>query len=181
MTSSKVEVSRLSPADWEVLQDLRLRALKEAPDALLGDLAREAHRSPAEWMAFAFRHDWFAATLGGDPAGVASSLIDPATQDRFVESMWVHPRYRGVGVARHLLRAIEELVLNEGRRRIRLWVLEGNESAAALYRRYGFLETPTSQVVPGHPGLREIQFVVELRSRTGAESLGVTTLFAERR
>src|SRR5258706_350892 len=33
MTSSKVEVSRLSPADWEVLQDLRLRALKEAPDA----------------------------------------------------------------------------------------------------------------------------------------------------
>jgi RimJ/RimL family protein N-acetyltransferase len=45
-------------------------------------------------------------------------------------------RNRGIGTA-----AIHSLLKRAGPRQIDLWVLEGNERAKALYKRFGFRET----------------------------------------
>jgi ribosomal protein S18 acetylase RimI-like enzyme len=162
---STVAIQRLAPADWSVLRVLRLNALRDSPQAFLGDLGRENARSPAEWRLLAQERDWFAAICQGRPVGLASSVRDPETDHRSVESLWVETGFRDRGIATALLEAVERLVIQEGKALLRLWVLEGNAAAAETYRRYGFRESGERQPVPGHPQLLETQFVLTVPSR----------------
>jgi ribosomal protein S18 acetylase RimI-like enzyme len=165
MTFSRaVAIQRLAPPDWSVLRTLRLKALRDAPHALLGDLKREAARSPAEWQLLMKRQTWFAARSGGRAVGLVSSLRDPDSDERYVESMWVDAAFRGRGVVGALLEAVEHLAIREGRSVLLLWVLEGNAAAADAYRRYGFRESGLRQSVPGRPELIETQFFLDVPS-----------------
>ncbi|MFE9257004.1 GNAT family N-acetyltransferase [Streptomyces sp. NPDC006879] len=55
-----------------------------------------------------------------------------------VYALYVHPDHQRSGAGRALLRAAVDLCAAAGRRRTRLWVLEGNRTARAFYERYGF-------------------------------------------
>ena len=52
--------------------------------------------------------------------------------------MGVHPDYRGRGVGRRLLAATLEAACRRGIERVELQVLESNEIAISLYKRFGF-------------------------------------------
>jgi ribosomal protein S18 acetylase RimI-like enzyme len=52
--------------------------------------------------------------------------------------MWVSPAARGHGVGDQLVRAVERWARQVRSAALRLAVAQGNESAAALYRRNGF-------------------------------------------
>jgi GNAT superfamily N-acetyltransferase len=159
-----VTIRRLSPRDWRLVMRLRLAALRDSPDAFLGDLAQEECRTPAQWQNVTTQNDWFAALCGGRPSGVVCAVRDPPSGEMYVECMWVDSAHRGRGVAGQLLREIESLALAENRSQILLWVLEGHDDAAAVYRRYGFAETGRYQPAPAQAMIIEHQFRLTLCS-----------------
>ncbi|MFC8829331.1 GNAT family N-acetyltransferase [Streptomyces sp. NPDC057137] len=58
-----------------------------------------------------------------------------------LRSVWVGPGARGLGVADRLIAAVETWARQSGATTLRLAVIPGNEPAAALYRRNGFVRT----------------------------------------
>jgi GNAT superfamily N-acetyltransferase len=147
--SSGVSVRRLGKADSHILEDLRLRALRDAPRAFLTEPG-ETSGNDKSWVEMLSRKAWFAAFAGREPIGLASMIRDPDTDDPYIESMWVEPGYRSQGVAVELLVAIEAAAAGLGKSRMLLWVLDGNDAARRFYRSVGFRATGRLQRIgPG--------------------------------
>jgi GNAT superfamily N-acetyltransferase len=163
-------VRPLDGEDWETLRGLRVRALSDSPNAFLSPSGDEPAWPAEKWRRLADQGAWFGAFVDGVPIGLASVVYDEPTLDRFVESMWVEPHFRGRGVASALFGAVERYVAERGGSVLRLWVLEGNVSAATAYTRYGFQPTGLRQQVPGHPGMDEEEFIIEVPSRQQNEA-----------
>lgn len=137
-----IEMRVLTSDDWPIWRELRLAALAGAPDAFgsrLADWQGEGDRSE-RWRArleIPGSHN-LVAMLDRSPVGMASGV---PTDDRGVVeliSMWVDPAARGRGVGDSLLAAVERWAEQVGADVLKLAVAEGNEAAAALYRRNGF-------------------------------------------
>ena len=141
-----IALRRLTGDDWPLWRELRLAALADAPYAFGSTLA--------DWQGDGDREDrWRArldiedshnvvATVDGDPVGMASGV--PTTgQEGVVEliSMWVSPAGRGRGVGDALVVEVERWARSRGATRLRLDVSDGNQVAAALYERNGFVFT----------------------------------------
>jgi len=139
----------LTSDDWPIWRELRLAALAEAPYAFSSRLA--------DWQGEGDREErWRArldipgsynvlAVLDGRPVGMASGV--PAAEKGTVEliSLWVHPIARGRGAGDQLLGAVERWAWHVEADVLRLAVAQGNEAAAALYQRNGFVPS-------GEPG-----------------------------
>ena len=81
-----VEIREVTPADWEVMREIRLAALQEAPYAFGSTYAREASFTQEQWLARL--HDRAATYLAylpglAEPPGSAAStsgeMTTPAT------------------------------------------------------------------------------------------------------
>jgi hypothetical protein len=67
--SDNLEIKRLEPEDWEILREVRLRALANAPTAFASSLQQEQRWSPVEWQPVGGRiraQDGSAASPGDD-------------------------------------------------------------------------------------------------------------------
>jgi RimJ/RimL family protein N-acetyltransferase len=149
-----VTVRRLQPDDWELLRDIRLRSLRESPEAFSSSYEREAAFDETQWRS---RADgvWFIATAGGAVVGVVAGFFDdtvPASE-RHLVAMWVAAQARGSGAAVDLVEAIVDWARDDGATEVSLGVFEDNSRARALYERCGFVECgelPATHVhVPG--------------------------------
>ncbi|GIF99479.1 hypothetical protein Cci01nite_45730 [Catellatospora citrea] len=137
-----IEMRVLTSDDWPIWRELRLAALADAPAAFgsrLADWQGEGDRSE-RWRARLEIPGSYnlVAVLDGRPVGMASGV---PTDDRGVVeliSMWVDPAARGRGVGDSLLAAVERWAGQVGADVLKLAVADGNEAAAALYRRNGF-------------------------------------------
>lgn len=139
-----VRVRTLDPVEWPLWRELRLCALADVPDAFGDTLARARARPEEEWhRAFATRTGPFlVAEIGPEAVGMARAaemLGDPSSAGLY--SMWVVPRFRGVGVGGALVEAAVEWARAAGWPRIVLFVTLGNDGAKRLYSRSGFVET----------------------------------------
>jgi GNAT superfamily N-acetyltransferase len=134
-----------------VWRKLRLQALEEASYAFTSRLADWQGQGDAEarWrgrlsdVPFNMLADW-QNTAAGMASGTALS------PDGSIEliSMRVTPLPGGRGVGASLVNAVFEWAREQGASRVPLGVLEGNERAAAFYRRYGFIPVrPTGGIV----------------------------------
>lgn len=146
-----VDVRRIRAEEWHALRDVRLRALKDSPDAFATRF-EDARLRPDEWWV-----DWAAASAVGDGqamflawegvAAVGMVGTFPAEDGRrWLIAMWADPDARGRGVGRALVEAIATFARDAGSRELFLQVLEGNDTAASLYRACGF-----EDVGPGEP------------------------------
>jgi ribosomal protein S18 acetylase RimI-like enzyme len=121
---------------------LRLAALAEAPAAFTSRLAGWRDADEARWrarLAIAGSVS-FVALLDGEPAGMASGLPGPDGIPQ-LGTMWVSPAGRSQGVGDRLVLAVAQWAREQGAAVLRLTVAEGNERAAAMYRRNGFAAT----------------------------------------
>ena len=83
-----------------------------------------------------------ARTPDGIPVGIACVVDYPQeSPSSHLEGMWVHPAVRRRGVGRQLLGRVEEWVLTQGKDRLGLWVVVGNEVAEGLYLKQGYRGT----------------------------------------
>ena len=142
--------------DWQALRDIRLQALRDAPDAFGSSYARDAALPAAEWRRRAIRDGSFFAFLPEvTPAGLAGGYQEEPGVVELV-SMFVRPQARGRGVGEALVDAVIGWARQRDAVSVHLWVTETNKSARTLYERRGFTVTPERQPLPSNPALGEI-------------------------
>jgi ribosomal protein S18 acetylase RimI-like enzyme len=90
-------------------------------------------------------------TLRADPELAASAEIT---------GMWVDPEVRGLGVGSQLIETAVAQWRALAGRRVSLWVVDGNSSAAALYARCGFV--PTGEREPMRKDVDQVRMRREL-------------------
>lgn len=144
-------VARITPDDWALLRDMRLRALHDAPEAFGQTYEHAAAEPEFEWRSAARaasagdRRAWFFARANepaadGVPAadlGMVQARRRPP-HDCLVFSMWVAPEARRAGVGRVLIESAAAWARTWGGRRIVLWVTGVNGGAQRFYERIGF-------------------------------------------
>jgi GNAT superfamily N-acetyltransferase len=134
---------RIRPEDGELLRELRLRSLLDAPNAFGQSVSEASMRGEADWQQQARqassgdRRAWYVAegTLGA--AGLVQGRRRPP-RDLLVFSMWVDPQVRRAGVGRRLIETVEAWGIEWGAARTVLWVFGSNEPAIRFYRSLGF-------------------------------------------
>jgi ribosomal protein S18 acetylase RimI-like enzyme len=155
-----ITVKPLRAEQWRELRDIRLRALRDSPEAFLTTVA-QAEKEPDEFWSSraalaAHGERWgicLAYTDQGEAIGMASGVEDPEIPG-VVElvQMWVDPTWRHQSVGAQLVAAI--IAWSAPRAdRIRLGVAEDNHAAIDLYTRCGFMPTGEEQPFEGRPGI----------------------------
>lgn len=140
-----ITVRQVVPAEWALYRDLRLQALRDAPDAFGSTYEAEAQRSDELWsarVAAAFdsgRDRVFFARNGAAVCGLVWCKVS-ATEATVAEvfQMWVEPASRGSGAGRALLAAAVAWAQSVGVRGVRLGVTTGDSPATRLYTAQGF-------------------------------------------
>jgi len=155
-----VDVREAGPDDWEVLREVRLAALAEAPYAFGSTYAREVSFAEEQWRGrllsrsvtfFAFA----GATADAKPAGLAGVYEEDGVAD--LVSMWVRPAARGHGVGEALIMAAAGWAKTHEHETLYLWVTESNAAARKLYERSGFTVTGERQPLPSDSSLDEVR------------------------
>lgn len=134
-------VRMLGPADATLYRSLRLRALREHPDAFTSSYAEERER-PVEAAAQRLAHHAFwGAYRHAELWGMVGLEREPRARNRHkatVMGMYVAPEARGQGVGRSLLDALLRHARANGVESLVLTVTEGNTAAQRLYEALGF-------------------------------------------
>lgn len=140
---SEFSVRVLSEAEWELYREMRLRALRESPDAFVADIATEEDYDEQLWRDRMNRSDRMICYSGDDPVGIASVRMNEALFENAAElfSLWISPSLRGEGLAAKLVVAASELAEKKGASQLVYWVGTDNARAVAFASSYGFRPT----------------------------------------
>ncbi len=146
-----VVVRAAAMEEWQVLRDVRLEALRDAPDAFLSTYAEQAELEEADWRRIISRGGTFLAYFPEGnttkPAGlVRGDLEEPGTVQ--LMSMWVRPQARGCRVGEALVAAVIDWAVARNATSVHLWLIETNRNARMLYERCGFSPTGERQLLP---------------------------------
>jgi len=154
-----ITVREVTGDDWELMRDVRLAALAEAPSAFGSTHAREAAFTEERWRGRISERSvtYFAydETDDATPAGLAGVHVADGTAE--VVSMWVRPAFRGRRVGEALIEAAASWAKSRSFATLLLWVTESNMPAQRLYARCGFTPTGECQPLPSDPSQPEIQ------------------------
>jgi GNAT superfamily N-acetyltransferase len=144
MDSIQVEVRRVRSGEGEVLRDLRLRSVEDAPEVFGQTLDEALQRSPSEWQRLASEASLghsraaFTAWIDAQAVGlVVARRRPPDTLALF--RMWVDSGRRRRGIGRALIDEAEAWARAWGATSSILWVSPLNLPAIAFYRRLGFV------------------------------------------
>ncbi len=150
-------------------RELRLRALRDAPDSF-GETFAEAETRPLSYwenltrsVTEPGRHVMFLACEGEAVHGSTYGLLDQERSDSGrVGGTWVEPSWRRQGLGRTLLEAVFAWARERKLKRLWLWAPTHNPAAIALYRQAGFHETGHRRSLPTNPALEIIEMMCEL-------------------
>jgi len=159
----QLEVQRLTPDSWRTYQEVRLAALREAPNAFGSKWEDEATFEEDVWRDRLRERAQFAAYSEDVVVGIVGGAESEDRRTAHLVSMWVDPRWRGQGVGDHLVKVVLDWARELGCEEVRLWVADGNREAERLYHRNGFVRTDAVQPIrPGEPRL-EFEMVISIR------------------
>ncbi|SEF28504.1 Ribosomal protein S18 acetylase RimI [Amycolatopsis pretoriensis] len=126
------------PDDWAEWRDLRLAALRDAPDAFSATLTDWLDAPEQRWRDRLDGTFNVFADLDGRAAGMATGF--PRADAVELGTLWVAPHARGRGIGESLVRAIMTWAEPKP---VTLQVAEDNHHAVRLYRRLGLLSSRT--------------------------------------
>jgi GNAT superfamily N-acetyltransferase len=149
-------------ADWQAWRDIRLQALRDAPDAFSSTYAEQIKLGEAYWRQRVEDGGLFLAWIpevnASEPAGMAGGYqAAPGTVELI--SMFVRPQVRGRGVGEALIDAVIGWARERDAASVHLWVTETNSRARLLYERRGFSPTAERQPLPSNPTLGELGMI----------------------
>ena len=149
MNLAELVLRLLAPTDWAAFREIRLAALRDAPEAF-GSTAAEAQMlEEHEWRRRLEQRTVFMAEAANQRVGLVAGIGGDQPGEAELVSMWVAPAWRGRGVGDRLVEAVLGWAAREGFTRVRLWVAKGNTPAERLYARHGFDATGRSQPMGG--------------------------------
>lgn len=136
-----MQIRRLAPADALSFRTLRLRALREHPDAFTSRWEDEQQQPVEASAARLAGHAFWGAYQGPELYGFVGLERETRVKNRHkatVVAMYVAPEVAGQGVGRALLGALLSHARSEGVASLVLTVTEGNGAAQHLYEGVGF-------------------------------------------
>jgi ribosomal protein S18 acetylase RimI-like enzyme len=169
-----VTIRAVSAEEVGALKGVRLEALRESPAAFGSTYAAEAQLAESEWVRRATpdasgRSITFLAYAAATPCGIVRGRLDDRVEaTAFVQSMWVAPGQRRLGVGGRLIEAVADWALARDVRTLKLTVTSSNEPAIRFYERLGFTMTGRVQPYPNDPGLLEYEMGKVLGPLMGA-------------
>jgi RimJ/RimL family protein N-acetyltransferase len=167
--------------EWRNLREIRLRALSDSPETFLATFEREDNYNESEWQSEFERGDWIVGFADGEPVSLVGVTYAPKERKHYIEYMWVAPPHRESGVAKEMLDFVFAGLRNADVAEVFLWILDGNEPAALLYKKKGFAPTSRSHKLKAKPGRTEQQMKFELASRQETGSTAGSGTLATRR
>jgi GNAT superfamily N-acetyltransferase len=147
-TGPDVTVRVATIDDWRTVRQLRLYALREAPEAFWSTYEQWAGASDQRWRERVSSGIWLIAQVGDEPVGLASLMDEDGDMLQLV-AMWVAPHARGRGVGGALVEHAVSFAGGTAAKTIELWVNEDNLAARRLYVRTGFTLAGDRQIMPG--------------------------------
>lgn len=161
-------IRRILPDEGPNLRDIRLRALRDAPEAFGGKIDESANRPDSHWDDWARRASsgddecvWVAETEGTLIGLIGAFTVRDRPDHRHLVATWTDPVYRNRGIATKLTQAIIDWCKGFGAARLGLWVVDGNTTAQHLYERTGFVMTDVAEPLPSNPDLTERLMVLD--------------------
>jgi ribosomal protein S18 acetylase RimI-like enzyme len=159
------EVRRIRASEWREYRQLRLEALKDSPLAFVEQYDESLARPDRFWQdrvergATGGASSTFVAVRAGRLIAKASCLVESEVTEyvsAHIVGVYVTPQFRGHGVAEALVTAVIRWAQEEPHAdRIRLFVMQTNDRAAAFYRRIGFVPTGATMAYPPNPTYTE--------------------------
>ena len=149
-------------ADWQAWRDIRLLALRDAPDAFASTYTEQMGLGEGHWRqrvaASGLFLGWIPEVSASEPTGMAGGYqAVPGTVELI--SMFVRPQARGCGVGEALIAAVTGWARDRDATSVHLWVTATNKHARVLYERCGFLPTGEHQPLPSKPDLTEVGMI----------------------
>lgn len=134
-----MHITKLSPNQRQAYKDIRLLALKSDPEAFGSSYEEEAGLTEQNWrerinaMWFAINDEEVAGLIGLlAKEGLASKHIG------IIVSLWIKPEFRGQGLAKALLKTVQDKAKALGFRKLSLHVTTNQTPAIKLYENIGF-------------------------------------------
>lgn len=156
-------IEPITPLNALVFKAVRLRALRDAPQAFSSTYAKETQFSDSEWLTRVERMNGergggFLAMDGGTPCGIVGSFLDEKDSTRaWIVSMWTAPTHRRQGIGQLLMREAADWASLRRVRHLLLMVASNNESAIRFYERLGFIRTGRTERYPNDPAVIEYE------------------------
>jgi GNAT superfamily N-acetyltransferase len=161
---AELVIQRLAAGDWAAFREIRLAALRDAPEAF-GSTAADAQRlGEEEWRRRLEQRAVFLVEVSSQRVGLAAGIGGEQPGEAELVSMWVAPAWRGHGAGDRLVEAVLAWAEGEGFLTVHLWVAQGNARAERLYARHGFAATGRVQPMGGE---RFDLLEFEMRRRVG--------------
>lgn len=151
------KISPLSVSQWKQYRDLRLRAIRESPQAFL-DTEQETRAFPEKkwrqrladaaagksWQLFARLHGKLVGMIGA-----YRSDDDVKNQSATIVGIWVAPEARGKGVGRKLMETLMDTLKKRSIKTVHLSVNVEQTAAVVLYKKLGFQIVEEKEAVMG--------------------------------
>lgn len=142
-----IEVRLLDDNEWQLYRDVRLAALRDAPEAFVARFEDEVSYDDDFWHKRMSDATRIVATRGSEPVGLVCLGLhreDPQTGEVF--GLWTAPSVRGQHVAWNLVSTARQRADEDGCRLLYFWVVSDNASAVGFAGSFGF--RPTSERRP---------------------------------
>ncbi|WP_265443381.1 GNAT family N-acetyltransferase [Flexivirga meconopsidis] len=138
-----ISVRALGEEEWQVYRDVRLAALREAPDAFAASASQEEKFDEDFWRKRMGRSRRLVAEADDQVVGVVSVGRRPSDDERISElfGLWVTPDLRGKGVAWKLVDAGVKQARDDKYDFVLYWVGTDNGRAVAFASSFGFRPT----------------------------------------
>ena len=133
-------VARLGvPGDWELWREIRLRALRGAPEAYGSTYERELTLPPELWQSRLAEGNSVLVLVDERPVAIGAGFVEQVDgEDWFhVVAMWTDPEHRGRRLSHRVLDLLVDRATSQGLP-VHLDVALGNGAALASYVDYGF-------------------------------------------
>ena len=138
-------IRRLRPEEWRAYREIRLRALRESPNAFGSTFEGESSKPDDYWQARVASADTsrhqlpLVAEAATQMVGLVWGVIDAQRSDiAHVIQMWVAPEVRGRGCGARLLESVVDWAREAKVQSVHLRVTSGDTPALRLYLRAGF-------------------------------------------
>jgi GNAT superfamily N-acetyltransferase len=156
-----LKVELVGTDQWQRLRSIRLRSLKDSPDAFGGTYEVEANMTQSEWEAKFTSLDFLIVST--DQIDIALMSVEVLVGDHgatcWIGGCWSDPKYRGQGALRALFHFLDEQADIKGWTRQGLGVWTDNNGAIEAYKAIGFGEAGEKQPSQRQPGRYYIHMV----------------------
>jgi ribosomal protein S18 acetylase RimI-like enzyme len=140
-----ITIRRIRIGESDLFKQIRLTALKDAPNAFSATYDSTLQRSAESWReqadstASGSDRATFIAFSDDAPIGIAALYRDKDKAELGeLLQLWVSPEYRGVSVARDLMDTIFQWAKENNFRKVKAGITKANSRALKFYFKYGF-------------------------------------------